>query len=242
MKEKQTKTNLVPSEVTFDAQGGEHHPSYGLVRFSHVSSNRTAMVGSRAFHSRLISIEVDKSYLHRSAGGIGESWMGDATIVRAFITYSQFAELISSMNQGSGVPCTLSSVMNERMPEPPLPEAFAARFKKRVMDATAKMRNEVKGLLDFVTDIRDENRSVNKKDLTKIVAMATSLVQQTEQNVPYVVTQAEEVMIDMTQKARDEINHLANQTLYERGLQSTFNDSPIQLPEDHETRALSDGI
>lgn len=131
------KADLATSEITVDERGAEHHPSYGLVRLGHVSSSsRTPMVGSRAYHTRRICLEISRGRVYRGQNeehAFDEHWIEDSDIVRCYLTYSQFAELISNMNQGSAIPCTLSYVMDERMSQPPRPESFAGRFKKRVM-------------------------------------------------------------------------------------------------------------
>jgi len=82
------------------------HPSYGTLAFSRRTGGRgTPLFGSSIEHRDTIAMTLYHADITR--GLHYDSIYGDKKIVEVEMSYSQFAEAITSMNMGSGVPVTV---------------------------------------------------------------------------------------------------------------------------------------
>ena len=94
------------------------HPAYGTIMFNRANGCRRSLFGSSIEHSNVITMEVKHADIER---GLNRDWVyGKSPIVEIEMSYSQFAEAITSFGQGSGIPCTIrytenSSLMNSKV-------------------------------------------------------------------------------------------------------------------------------
>lgn len=94
-----------------------HHPSFGMLSFSRAHGGHSNLFGSSIQHRDTIHMVLKEGTVSRD---LNEDWyFGGPEIVEVEMSQSQFAELITSMNMGSGVPCTIKFIkghLNRRMP------------------------------------------------------------------------------------------------------------------------------
>ena len=89
----------------------ERHPSYGMLQFNRTSGGKTALFGSSIQHSDTIMMRLRQGEVSRD---INNDWFfGADVIVEVEMSYSQFAECITSMNMGSGVPVTIRYIKGQ---------------------------------------------------------------------------------------------------------------------------------
>ena len=94
----------------------ETSPAYGMLSFSRVSGGDPNLFGSSVEHDHKISLVLKRGEVSRD---LNSDWyMGNETLFEVEMSYSQFAELISSMNVGDGVPVTIRHVKGEETPPP----------------------------------------------------------------------------------------------------------------------------
>lgn len=81
------------------------HPSYGTIMFNRSNNRVTPLFGSSIKHNNVITMELRHAEIER---GLNRDWVyGKAPIAEIEMSYSQFAEAITSFGCGSGVPCTI---------------------------------------------------------------------------------------------------------------------------------------
>ena len=81
------------------------HPSYGTLAFSRRTGGATPLFGSSIEHRDTIAMTLYHANVTR---GLHEDHVyGNKAIAEVEMSYSQFAEAITSMNMGSGVPVTI---------------------------------------------------------------------------------------------------------------------------------------
>ena len=85
-----------------------HHPSFGMLSFSRAHGGHSNLFGSSIQHRDTIHMVLKEGTVSRD---LNEDWyLGGPEIVEVEMSQSQFAELITSMNMGSGVPCTIKFI------------------------------------------------------------------------------------------------------------------------------------
>lgn len=121
------------------------HPSFGLVGFSRASvcgmrSHR--MFGSAiGKHFNIVHLEIRRAEQHHHLSR--DRFHGREELIRVELSEAQFASLLTNMNSGSGVPCTILYVRGEGNIEPPPDEPVEAeRVRKGFTEQFQKFRDE----------------------------------------------------------------------------------------------------
>lgn len=102
-----------------DGEVIESHPSYAQLSFSRINcskSNNNTLYGSAIRHQSIISMRVAPSTKHVSQ--YSESYHASITpYIEIQMSQAQFAEAITTLNIGSGVPVTLKALMGKWYPD-----------------------------------------------------------------------------------------------------------------------------
>lgn len=199
---KQTPATIIER----DGAGGnketvESHESYGMINFSRCQGGQANLFGSSIQHNEKVRMEVKRCKKHRH---LNRDWFhGEEEIVEIEMSPSQFAEAITSMNMGQGVPVTLVYVAREPMaecPEANQRQTFEKEFEtdvKEVSEFMLKIEAEVKDILG--------KKSILKSDREKILGMVDKLIRETRSNLPFVQSQFNEAMDKTVVEAKAEV-------------------------------------
>ena len=94
----------------------ENHPAYGSIQVSRVSGQAT-LFDSEFQHQHYICLRISSAEVLR---GLSNNWIhqkGGLPHIEIEMSEAQWATAISSLNSGSGSPCTLKHVNGERVPK-----------------------------------------------------------------------------------------------------------------------------
>lgn len=147
------------------------HPSYGIVGFSRVQCTPIKLFGSDIKHSSFIKLRIGSAvsrkdnHLHQDS--IGSSYK---TFIEVNLTNSQFAELLTTMNIGDGVPCTIAYDPNVGMIE--YAEPYIENVKERsermlevervsVAKSMKKLKNQIDEILEKKTPTKEQKQNLN---------------------------------------------------------------------------------
>lgn len=166
--------------------------SFGMVQFSRVSFGGAG----RKFHAsdiyhrdgiilRIAEAESDDQY--------GRTWFRASSrrpLVEVYLSGDQFATLLTSMNMGDGVPCTISYEHTKgNIPFPEYTETKIEKsnkyFKESVEEVYERLANFEKAL---------DQVKLSQKDKKLLSDHVYSVRQQIEKNLPYVVETFKETM------------------------------------------------
>ena len=87
------------------------HPSYGMLSFHRVHGAATPLFGSSVQHRDTIRLTLKEGEVKRS---LNTDWyFGGKQLFEVEMSLSQFAELITSLNMGDGIPVTILSLTFE---------------------------------------------------------------------------------------------------------------------------------
>lgn len=121
----------------------ESHPSYGMVGFNRVQGNPGRLYGDPLpGHATFVTLTVKRGSVRRD---LGTDWhAGGEQILEINLSGEQFARLLTSMNVGDGVPCTIAWEAGKgRIERPPVQQSAPHR-------ATDEAKEKIRGLLHKV--------------------------------------------------------------------------------------------
>lgn len=153
-----------------------------------------------------------------------DGYFGGPEIVEVEMSQSQFAELITSMNMDSGVPCTIKFIKGKgRIPEPDFinkREQITNEFKERMDDKKAsanKIYEEIKTLLDTKKSIGKGDRAAILRKIHSITNGLSSesnfMFRQFQEQMDKTITQAKG---EIEAFAQNRINTIAQQAIAEQ--------------------------
>lgn len=199
----------------------DKHESYGMLQFSRTSGRGTSLFGSSIQHNDTIVMRLREGEVARELNN--DFFMGGKEIVECEMSYSQFAEVITSMNMGTGVPVTIRHIQGKSIAECPFTDK-KKQFEDEFSENLKMVKEEANNLLDSVTELFNEKKSFTKKDKEDILKMINKLKADIGCNREFIYKQFNEQMDKTTLEAKGEIeafmqnkiNSVASATLVEK--------------------------
>jgi hypothetical protein len=202
-----------------DDEFEREHESYGILHISRTSggSGAVRLFGSPlATHYGTIRLTISKGkWIH---GLHHDRYYGmSKEFIEVEMSAAQFADVITSLNIGSGTPCTIRYVGGQRVPDPPDHATEAAHirdsFEKSVDKYTAKA-HEYRKVIDKLTS------KLPTKAREQIRVALDVIEDQLASNVPFVVKQFQEATTRITSAAKAEVDAFVTGVVRAAGLQS----------------------
>ena len=176
-REKTKPTEIISDSGPHDGEITRIHPAYAMIGANRVSGGHTALFGSPIKHNSTVRIAIAKAkdhyHLHRS-------WYHAETmpLVEVELSEAQWASFVSTMNIGSGVPCTLlvsrdgSAVLPPEIDDTSFMEKQAADIKKTLADKMTdifKVTAEFKAMAEIGTPTKTKLKEMASR-LDHIIA------------------------------------------------------------------------
>lgn len=216
----------------------ETHPSYGMLQFSRTTGGKTSLFGSSIEHKDTIKMYLRHGDVTRD---LNNDWFfGGDRVVEVEMSYSQFAECITSMNMGSGVPVTIRYIEGQgRIEDCPFinkKEQFENEFKAYLN----KTNEKANSLIDEIGKLFEDKKSIGKKDREDILKKLNMLYSAINSNTEFIYNQFNEQMDKTTLEAKGEIeafmqnkiNSIANMTLVEKKDELKLLENPVEISID----------
>lgn len=211
------------------------HPSYGMLQFSRVSGgSATPLFGSSIRHNDTIRMYVRHAEMSR---GLGNDWyFGKKEIIEVEMSYSQFAEAITSMNQGSGVPVTIKHIQGERI-EPCSFVDKRMQFEEEFEEILSSANEKTCKLIDSIKELFATKKTLNKKDKEEVLGKLNQISNTINGSASFLYSQFNEQMDKTTREAKGEIeafmqnkiNSIANAALVEHRDEILQLDNPVEF-------------
>jgi hypothetical protein len=229
------------------AEKYEEHPSWGMVEFSRVEHGGTCrLFGSNLTnHGTTIMLRVWQA--HRKHD-LGQDWIhgGSRELIEVEMSAAQFAGLLTTMNIGNGVPCTIRHVQGEQRPEVPPDPGEMGRIRaafRREIEGDDSERSGHGGLTTRLRDLMDEAKKVLSKDGTVKVSERKALLDRLEMleqeiraNMPFMLKQFERATEKVATAAKAEVDafitHAATRLGMERLRELATGGGGLALPDD----------
>jgi hypothetical protein len=245
---KQTTDQWTKRKDNKDAIGGytETHPSYGIIGISRVSG-RGVLFGSEVQHMHFITLTISEASRHVDTPR--EFLTDERQLIRIAMTDAQFAQMITSPNQGSGVACTIERFSGDTgqpwltkfggRPSPPQPEHYTKKYKDAMGERADLISDGLKAAKEKADRLflgEDNPTKSNLKELSDSLRMAQMNL---DQNLPYVMEEMEEGVEKRMATAVTEFESYVAFSLQSKGLEHLSSTAPRltvgdqkALPED----------
>lgn len=204
----------------------ETHPAYAMIGASRVSG-RTRLFASEFQHDHYVTISICAAELHRNCSR--DRHFGRNEYIEVSLSEAQWASFVSSMNVGSGVPCTLNhrggidvaGITGQANTK----TTFKAEFKDTMNESLAS--------LDKLTDLIGECK-LSEKAKSQLLGSVRMAKQHIESNIPFVANQFSEHMEETLEKAKVEVGAYIQAVISRTGIEALQGKSPItlEMPED----------
>lgn len=200
------------------------HPAFATIQ-AHRVSGTTSLFQSDFLHHHYVSVSISHAEKNRH---LSNDWVyGRKTIIEINMSEAQWAAFVSSVNCGSGTPCTLSRHNGESVPRLPDPTPAEERFKAEVGGAAKEAINGLDVLHDAI-----EAAGLSKKRTDELLGKLRMARSKLECTMPFIANQFSEHCETTVEKAKTEINAYAVGTLTRMGLEKAIGlSSPIEQPK-----------
>lgn len=194
----------------------EQHASFGLIGFSRVSTSK----GQNFFGSSIRSSHYVELHIRRAerVRNLATYWYhGREELIEIRLSPNQFAELLTTMNVGSGVPCTLQYVVGEKQPECPSVDQrtkFEMEFAEDVKGTLAQAERLVSDIKIALTN----KASIGKKERAEIAKQLELLVGHISNGMPFIQSSFNEAMDKTVTEAKSEVESFVNAKIHSLGI------------------------
>lgn len=211
------------------------HPSYGTLLFNRAYGGKTSLFGSSIEHSNVITMELRHADITRGLNR--DDIFGNKPIVKVEMSYSQFAEAITSFGQGTGIPVTIRYTEKDgRIPSCDFVskrEQFTGEFKEQ----TNKAMEKSKELINDVVELFSSKKTLTKADKENILKKLDMLNSDIGSNIGFIAEQFNEQMDKTVMEAKGEIesfcqnkiNAIANASLIEHRDEFLKLENPVDI-------------
>jgi hypothetical protein len=216
-------TKSTPPNKSSAGDDRYEHDAFGLVRINRIEGGSQTLFQSDLKHDRSIELTISTATLDR---GLHSDWVhAKSEIVQVRMSQAQWATLVSSMNMGSGVPCTIQHIQHKRMPvidATPKRETFESEIKQ----FTSKIISKAAQLEKILEEMLKQS-SIKKGDMKNLQGGLRNIIQDLHSNLPFIEKCFHEEMETTTEAAKAEVENYLLTTVINRGLEAIRN--PLQL-------------
>ena len=204
------------------------HESFGQISIHRVTGGDSKFYGSELPQDNYISIEINHSELNRDL--TREWYFPTKQILRLRMTSNQFAELITSLNNGGGVPCTLERIENKSIEQFEKQESrkeFVHRkFKERMKEFAIRIRDNQQKAKTIVN-----KKTLSKQDISDLNFNLDWLTQEITSNIPFFMECFQETMDEVVLEAKTEVENAIQHKINILGLNALQEQNKLFLNE-----------
>lgn len=194
----------------------DKHESYGMLSFSRFNGGTRHYFGSSIEHDGGIELVLREGSVAR---GISNDWFhAGKRLFEIQMSPSQFTELITNMNHGSGVPVTIKYIDGKVMEEPPFTNK-RLQFEKEFSIEMKKLANDLERTIANAKELLTSSKPLNKAQKEEIMKALTNSVSFLSSNAPYISSQFNEQMDRTVMEAKGEIDAMVTKTITKLGFE-----------------------
>jgi len=196
----------------------DEHPAYAMLMFSHLSGGNPNLFGSSVKHDHKILMTLSHGSVERH---LNSDWYHPGkTICEVEMSLTQFAEAISSMNVGPGVPVTLT--YTEKDGNIPAIEQFIDKRAQYLDEFREKNAESVKEIKNLIKDVRNafDKKTLTKKDKEDILSALIRIENATGSHNTFMADQFNEATDNVVKEAKGEIEAFVQHKMTSLALQA----------------------
>lgn len=210
-----------PHTVTTLADGStkEEHESFGMIGFVRSQGGGQPLFGSHVPASSYFKLTIRPAVVEHDRNGEDRYYADRQDLIEVEMSALQFAELMTGIGQGYGVPCTITHVLGERLEPSPKVESETIHIQNTFQ---RKAQGVVDSLRDKSAKVKEilAKPSLSKADRGAIESVLQSTITEVSQNLPFMVKIFQEATAKTTHTAKAEVEAFIALSLRQLGLNS----------------------
>jgi ElaB/YqjD/DUF883 family membrane-anchored ribosome-binding protein len=205
------------------------HPSYAMVGIYRVTGNPGKLFGSPLpEHYSTVRLRIKRAVRINSSGQDRYHAISGGEIAEIELSPAQFADFVTTMNVGDGVPCTLRYVARERIPNPPDEKSEAEQVRQTFHQDIASLTNEISILQDRAQQILGAKGTVTAQQKRELLAEIRRVTMEVTDNLPFILTLFQEATQKSVQAAKAEVDAFMSIAALQKGFQALY-DAPVNV-------------
>ncbi len=210
------RNTQAPEEVIRPAAGGGDesiftHPAFGQIGASRVNGH-VNLYDSDFTHQHYITVSITRSELHRNLSR--DRHFGTEEVIEVALSEAQWASFVSSMNIGSGVPCTIARHEGKLIPGLPSPQNPAHQFKAEIEKTMADIQAALGSLAS------DLDGPMSKTKVAELRKELEWLSHRLTGSTGFVADKFDEHVEHTVERAKTEINAYTTALVMRTGLEA----------------------
>lgn len=211
----------------------EEHESFGLVGFSRVSGNVRLFGSHLEHHHTYVVMRVQRAVVDHE---LSRDWYHrdhSLPLIEIAMSSAQFAETITTLNYGDGVPCTIRYVDGVQMD--PVPQDSVAENVK-IRDAFARKLDKtitaVRDIHKEIDQLVEVGSSVSKSRARELRDTVGKYLSQIDRDAAFVLHSFQESADKVVQHAKSEIDAALTTSIQRAGIRQLTSgaNAPAQPP------------
>jgi hypothetical protein len=213
MKKEKTERGVVYSDPAMVQAGFSRQTREGVTLFG--SSVKNGTVISLAIHATDQTRFLSRDWYHAHP----------APIIEVLFTPHQFAELLTTMNVGNGVPGTLVRHNGETFDLPELPSK-AEQFRDEIADDTREFVEKIKKERKTIENLLDDPKPIGKQARRSLKELLVSYQKLFDEHLPFIISQFERQMATTVAEAKAEVDAFVEHTVVQTGIEALKSQRP----------------
>lgn len=211
------------------------HPSFANLYIGRSQcSGQKALFGSSIKHHDTITLKIFPAFIDRDLN-MDRYFPEARPYIEIEMSQSQFAQAITSLNMGAGVPVTLRRLHDQYIEPCPFVdkrEQFNNEFREDMNALTRKLTEATK----HVEKLIEEKKTFNKADKDQILSALKSVTSQLASHYPYMFSMFNEQMDKTVTEAKAEIESHLQARMEDMALKamSSEKNTPEMLPDEEQ--------
>jgi hypothetical protein len=199
------------------------HESYGQIQFNRVTGTAN-FYGSELTQQHYISMEVHNSEIVRDI--TQDRYFNLNQILRIRLSSGQFSELITSMNNGSGVPCTIERIGNKKVDKLPIQESRKEFVHRKFQDRMKMFADSIREKQNNAKELV-KKKVLSKQDMHDLEMHLEWLTTEVERNIPFFAECFQETMDEMVFEAKTEVENAIQHKINVLGLNALHEENKL---------------
>jgi len=203
------------------------HPAFGQILFSRITGTED-FYGSELTQDNYIQMEIHASEVERD---LSQDWYYTVgiPIIRLRMSAGQFSEMITSMNHGTGVCCTLEYIQGKKVQKLDKQESrkefVHRRFEERMKEFAHTLREKQTEAKEIV-----KKKTLTKDDVHKLMLHLDWLTAEIASNIPFFAKCFQETMDEVVFEAKLEVENAIQHKINVLGLEKLHEQNDLLNP------------
>jgi len=187
------------------------HESYGMIKISRFSCNKSEFYGSDISHMGGISISISKSSVKRDLHG--EWFHPEGELIRVELSANQYVDAITSGMNTEGVPCTITRYNNKSIPQISHIEDKKELFVNEMAGTQDEYMNKIQAIIDKLEG------GIGKRKSDEIKFDLEVLANHISSNTNFVLKSFNEAMENTVTEAKHSISNYIDHKVHTMGVE-----------------------